>query len=239
MRIIDLEKKVGDFQLHIEDLKIEEGQIHGFIGSNGSGKTTLAKIIMGILKPDQGKVDYGSMKMTEITMTSQRPYLLHDSVYENIVYPLKIRKIRPDRQKIADLLEDCGLSGKEMQPARSLSSGEQQKVSMLRALCFHPRLVMIDETLSNLDPDSVDYFEQMIRKIHREEKNTWILISHRLSHIARMCTRVHFLEKGSVLQSGSVEEVLFHSQVSQVQQFLRGEALRAQDPTWEHGSENP
>src|SRR5699024_472525 len=104
MRIIDLEKKVGDFQLHIEDLKIEEGQIHGFIGSNGSGKTTLAKIIMGILKPDQGKVDYGSMKMTEITMTSQRPYLLHDSVYENIVYPLKIRKIRPDRQKIADLL---------------------------------------------------------------------------------------------------------------------------------------
>lgn len=226
MKIIDVEKKIGDFRLQIDQFEIEEGEIHGFIGSNGSGKTTLAKIIMDVLKPDKGKIDYGNLKMTDITMTSQRPYLLHDTVYENIVYPLKIRKIPPNREKILAWMADCGLSGKEKQPARSLSSGEQQKVSMLRALCFRPKLIMIDETLSNLDPDSVDYFEQMIQKIHREQKNTWILISHRLSHIARMCSRVHFLEKGQILQSGSVQEVMFHSEVPEVQKFLKGEILR-------------
>ena len=95
MKIIDVEKKIGDFRLQIDQFEIEEGEIHGFIGSNGSGKTTLAKIIMDVLKPDKGKIDYGNLKMTDITMTSQRPYLLHDTVYENIVYPLKIRKIPP------------------------------------------------------------------------------------------------------------------------------------------------
>lgn len=181
MKIINVEKKIGGFVLETGCVQIETGCIHGFIGSNGSGKTTLAKLIMGILEPDRGRIDYGDLTMRDITMTSQRPYLLHDTVYENIVYPLKIRRIKPDKRAVLDMLEACGMGGKEKQSARSLSSGERQKVSMLRAMCFHPRLVIIDETLSNLDPDSVDFFEKQIRKMNQEEENTWILISHRLS----------------------------------------------------------
>ena len=143
MKIINLEKRVGQFVLQIDHLEIEEGCIHGLIGGNGSGKTTLMKLIMGILSPDSGHIEYEGLNMREITMTSQRPYLLHDTVYENIVYPLKIRGTRPDREKIGAYLESCGMAGKERQAARSLSSGEQQKVSMIRALCFHPRFVMI------------------------------------------------------------------------------------------------
>ena len=134
MKIINLEKRVGQFVLQIDHLEIEEGCIHGLIGGNGSGKTTLMKLIMGILSPDSGHIEYEGLNMREITMTSQRPYLLHDTVYENIVYPLKIRGTRPDREKIGAYLESCGMAGKERQAARSLSSGEQQKVSM-----FFPR----------------------------------------------------------------------------------------------------
>ena len=97
MRITDLEKQVGDFSLHIKDLEIEEGHIYGFIGGNGSGKTTAAKLIMDILKPDKGKISYEGMELKDITMTAQRPYLLHSSVYENLIYPLKIRKRKPER----------------------------------------------------------------------------------------------------------------------------------------------
>ena len=149
------------------------------------------------------------------------PYLLHDTVYENIVYPLKIRRIKPDKRAVLDMLEHAVMGGKEKQSARSLSSGERQKVSMLRAMCFHPRLVIIDETLSNLDPDSVDFFEKQIRKMNQEEENTWILISHRLSHIGKMCGRIHALDKGKIIQSGRAEEVLFHSPVPEVQRFLK------------------
>ena len=63
MRITDLEKKVGDFSLHIEELEIEEGHIYGFIGGNGSGKTTAAKLIMDILKPDKGEILYEGLKL--------------------------------------------------------------------------------------------------------------------------------------------------------------------------------
>ncbi|HIV39759.1 MAG TPA: ABC transporter ATP-binding protein [Candidatus Blautia stercorigallinarum] len=225
MKIINVEKKIGGFVLETGCVQIETGCIHGFIGSNGSGKTTLAKLIMGILEPDRGRIDYGDLTMRDITMTSQRPYLLHDTVYENIVYPLKIRRIKPDKRAVLDMLEACGMGGKEKQSARSLSSGERQKVSMLRAMCFHPRLVIIDETLSNLDPDSVDFFEKQIRKMNQEEENTWILISHRLSHIGKMCGRIHALDKGKIIQSGRAEEVLFHSPVPEVQRFLKGEML--------------
>ena len=190
MKIINVEKKIGGFVLETGCVQIETGCIHGFIGSNGSGKTTLAKLIMGILEPDRGRIDYGDLTMRDITMTSQRPYLLHDTVYENIVYPLKIRRIKPDK-----------------------------------SMCFHPRLVIIDETLSNLDPDSVDFFEKQIRKMNQEEENTWILISHRLSHIGKMCGRIHALDKGKIVQSGRAEEVLFHSPVPEVQRFLKGEML--------------
>ena len=81
MKIINVEKKIGGFVLETGCVQIETGCIHGFIGSNGSGKTTLAKLIMGILEPDRGRIDYGDLTMRDITMTSQRPYLLHDTVY--------------------------------------------------------------------------------------------------------------------------------------------------------------
>ena len=85
MKIINVEKKIGGFVLETGCVQIETGCIHGFIGSNGSGKTTLAKLIMGILEPDRGRIDYGDLTMRDITMTSQRPYLLHDTVYVYIL----------------------------------------------------------------------------------------------------------------------------------------------------------
>ena len=100
MRITDLEKKQGDFQMRIDSLVLKSGKIHGIIGGNGCGKTTLCKLIMGILEPDRGTLDYEGLEIQNITMTAQRPYFIQGSVYENGYYPGKIRRIRPDKQKI-------------------------------------------------------------------------------------------------------------------------------------------
>ena len=169
MKIINLEKNTGNFHLKIDQLEIEKGKIHGIIGGNGSGKTTLCKLIMGIIETDGGKIDYEDLDVRSITMTAQRPYFTQDSVYDNICYPLKIRGIKPDEEKIDEWLKACGLLDKKKQYARSLSSGEQQKVSMIRALIFEPEFVMIDESLSNLDPENLEFFEQVILKKQKEK----------------------------------------------------------------------
>ncbi len=82
--------------------------------------------------------------------------------------------------------------------ARSLSSGEQQKLSFIRALVFDPAFVIVDETLSNLDPDSTELFEQLMRGAADENKMTWLLISHQLVHVRKICDQVHFMEQGGM-----------------------------------------
>lgn len=230
MRMINLEKRIGDFQLKIDDLTIEEGIIHGFVGANGSGKTTAAKLIMDIIKPDAGKIDYGGLKLTDITMTSQRPYLLHDTVYANLVYPLKIRGRKIQEEQIRELLAMFHLEDKAKQYARSLSSGEQQKLSMLRAMIFEPKLLIIDETLSNLDPGSVDQFEKMILDIQKRKPVTWVMISHRLSHQYRLCDRLHFFSQGRVIASGTGREILFESSEPEIRRFMAKEMIKKETP---------
>lgn len=220
MKISNLEKQMGDFKLHIDRMNLEPGLVHGLVGSNGCGKTTLSKLIMGILTPDGGVIDYEGLSFRDITMTSQKPYLLHDTVYQNLIYPLKLRGIRPDEEETERWLCRCGLQDKKRQFARSLSSGEQQKLSFIRALIFHPKLVIVDETLSNLDPDSAQLFEELILEQQRTQPITWITISHQLVHIKKICDRVHFMEKGTQLAEGTPEEILLHPSHPSIREFL-------------------
>ena len=220
MKISNLEKQMGEFKLHVDQMNLEEGMVHGLVGSNGCGKTTLSKLIMGIHTPDSGAIDYEGLTFRDITMTSQKPYLLHDSVYQNLIYPLKLRGIHPDEEETDWWLCRCGLQDKKRQYARSLSSGEQQKLSFIRALIFHPKLVILDETLSNLDPDSTTLFEELILEQQREKPITWITISHQLVHIRKICDRVHFMEKGRQLAEGTPEEILLHPRHPSIREFL-------------------
>lgn len=225
MRIIDLKKKLGGFQLDIDNLELENGCIHGFIGANGSGKTTLAKLIMGIMEPDSGEILYDGLNPREITMTSQRPYMLHSSVYENLVYPLKLRGIKPQQDEIDALLKIYNLLDKKNQYARSLSSGEQQKLSFLRTMIFKPKLVIIDESLSNLDSDSLELFENWILEIQKMDQITWVIISHQLPHIYTLCKKVHFFYQGNVIESGLKDDVIFNSDNPLIKTFVKKQAL--------------
>ena len=200
MRITELRKKVGKTDLYIEDLKIESGMIHGLVGPNGCGKTTLLKVIMGITEPDSGSLDYEGLKPSDITMMSQRPYLMHANVYDNIVYPLKIRGEKIDKAKIDKLLDRAGILGIKDQYAGSLSSGERQKLSFLRAIVFRPKMILMDETLSNLDADSEKLFREMVLERHREDGSTWLIVSHQWDEMNELFDKVHHMEKGRIVK---------------------------------------
>lgn len=199
MRITELRKKVGKTDLYVEDLKIESGMIHGLVGPNGCGKTTLLKIIMGITEPDSGSIDYEGLKPSDITMMSQRPYLMHANVYDNIIYPLKIRGMKIDRNEIDGLMERTGLLQIRDQYAGSLSSGERQKLSFLRAMVFRPKMILMDETLSNLDQDSEELFKEIIRERHDEDGSTWLIVSHQWDAMNELFDKVHHMNKGRIV----------------------------------------
>ena len=198
MKITDLEKNIGSFNLKIDDLYIKPGLVHGLAGHNGSGKTVLLKLIMGILEADRGTIDLEGMDRKNMTMMSQRPYLLTGSVYDNIVYPLKLRKIKPDEAEIDSLLERTGLLAQKNQYARSLSSGERQKLSFLRASIFEPEFIIMDETLSNLDPESERAIVEIIKEIQSERPVTWLMVSHGRDVREELCDIIHYMEKGRI-----------------------------------------
>ena len=199
MRITELRKRIGRMDLYIPELRIESGRIYGLVGPNGCGKTTLLKLIIGIIEPDSGTIDFEGLRQTDITMASQRPYLMHASVYDNIVYPLRIRGARIDQDEIDHLLERTGLLPLKRQYAGSLSSGERQKLSFLRAIVFHPSLILIDETFSNLDSESEAVFREIVTDRQAQDGSTWLIVSHQWERLNSLFQNTYFMEKGRII----------------------------------------
>lgn len=205
MKITDLHKKIGRFELNVESLSIEPGRIHGIVGPNGCGKTVFLKLVMGILNPDRGYIDYEGILPQEITMMTQRPYLMRTSVYKNLIYPLKIRGICPDEGRMDELLDRAGLLEQKKQYARSLSSGEKQKLSFLRAMVFEPKVIIMDETLSNLDAESEELFKELISMRQKKDPATWLIVNHQWDHVNRLFESVHYMEKGRFIKNEIAE----------------------------------
>ena len=221
MILSGIEKKQGDFSLSVEKLIIPGPGIYAIVGPNGSGKSTVAKVIAGLIEPDNGTVDTGGLAFRDITLLSRKPYLMDDSVYNNLVYPLKLRNIPIDNNLVDEYLEKMGLSHRRKQKARSLSGGEMQKLAFLRALIFKPRLVIADEAMTALDIDSLDIFEKLILEEQKKDPITWIIISHQISHVRRLVSHVFFMYRGKMETEGSMEEILSGSSNPHLRQFLR------------------
>ena len=226
MKITGLKKKLGTFFLSVEHLSLSRPGIYGLIGPNGSGKSTIAKLIMGIMSPDSGCIDLEGLSYGEITFLPPKPYMINDTVYNNLVYPLKLRKINPDPGLCNKYLDMIGFLNRQKQRAMSLSSGEQQKLSLLRALIFKPRLIIADEALTDLDMDSLESFEEIIRDTQTwVPETTWLIISHQLPHIRRLCEYLFFMNQGRLEAEGPAEEILSNPGNLHIRRYLRHEAF--------------
>jgi len=221
MRISNVKKSFEKFSVHIEDLEIPEGKIYGIIGPNGCGKTTAMKLLAGVALPDSGFIDYEGLTPRDITMVMRKPYLLHDTVTRNLVYPLKIRNIKPDTELIEHYLDITGLKEYRDEYALTLSGGEQQKLSLARALIFSPKLIFIDEAFSNMDIESVAFFENYILEMQKTEPKTWVIISHQLSNIKRLCEHVFFMNNGEIKAAGATDELLESPDNADLRQYLQ------------------
>ena len=221
MTLTGVEKKLGGFSLCVDRLAVSRPGVYGLIGPNGSGKSTLAKLMAGLLKPDSGTIDPQGLNQRDITFLTRKPYMMDNTVYNNLVYPLKLRNIKPDPEIIAAFLDRMKFSHRGKQKAKSLSSGEQQKLAFLRAIIFKPQFVIADEAMTALDMDSLDLFERTILEEQKKESSTWIIISHQMPHIRRICDNLFFMYDGKVETQGSVREIFSGNDNPRIRQYLR------------------
>lgn len=211
----------------IDSLTIDKGNIYGIIGPNGAGKSTMIRIIAGLEEATNGKISYNGRSLDaeyskNITYMKQRPYLFRTSVFNNIAYPLKIRKYdkKTIERRVNDIMEEFKVSDLRGQLATSLSGGESQKVSLARALVFEPKILLLDEPTANIDPNSIELIEKIISKRNKEKKMTTIIITHNIGQAKRLCHRVIFMREGKIVEYGSADQVILAPQNNATKRFL-------------------
>lgn len=206
LQIDKLKKVYGDHQvLDIDCLNIEKGKITGILGPNGCGKTTLLNIITGLDQEYTGRISYDGKKIDKkivdnMTIVFQKPYLFKRSVYENIEYPLKIRKVHKSQREelVLNIMKRLEIENLKEKKAHLLSGGESQKVALARALVFNPQLLLLDEPTSNIDPEYIITMEREILNFNKENKGTVVIVTHNIEQSERICHNIIEIQKGKV-----------------------------------------
>ncbi|VDN46625.1 Tungstate uptake system ATP-binding protein TupC [Petrocella atlantisensis] len=204
IQVTNLIKKYQDKTVvDMNSIGFLSGNIYGVTGDNGAGKTTLLKILAGLENHDSGSIVYndqplGPSLMKKITYLSQTPYLMRSSVYENIIYPLKIRNVDSKiiERKAFEIMEELQVTELRDQLATQLSGGESQKVALSRALVFDPEVLLLDEPTASIDPATIEIIEEAIKKRNKLQNMTIIMISHNIDQVKRMCDEIIYMKKG-------------------------------------------
>ncbi len=218
--------------LNIKDLIIPSSTFLGIIGPNGAGKSTLAKIIATLENATSGEILYNSNPFTpqllnDMTLVFQKPYLLRTTVYNNIAYPLTLRKIdgKEINKRVCEILEEMDIVNLKDQKAWTLSGGEAQKVALARGLIFQPSLLILDEFTANIDPSSMMVLEKTIKRFYTKYSPTIIMVTHNLQQARRLCSHVAFINKGEIEEFGEINEVIFNSKNTATKNFISGEIV--------------
>ncbi len=218
-RIQGLYKKFGNYHaLDGLDMELKDGALFGFVGPNGAGKTTTIKIMTGLLKPDQGRVEQDGQNMLADPKSLQKQigYVPdHFGMYDN----LKVSEYMEffaacyhlegfaARKRARSLLEQVGLGDRMDTYVDGLSRGMQQRLCLARALIHDPKLLIMDEPTAGLDPRTHMEFRQMVWELHEQGK-TILLSSHNLSELSELCTDIGIIDVGKMVLSGSMDEIL-------------------------------
>jgi phospholipid/cholesterol/gamma-HCH transport system ATP-binding protein len=238
IEIININKSFdGQKVLSGINLTISDKELIAIIGESGGGKSVLLKHLIGILKPDHGKIlveDEDITKLSGKELDKIRGKFgvvfqggaLFDSltVHDNIAFPLK-EKTRLTNQeieeKVKEALEDVGLKGIEKKYPAEISGGMRKRVALARALIPEPKIVLFDEPTTGLDPILLHSIHKLIMETRKKYGFTGVMISHDIPEIFHVVDRIAFLYKGKIEVVGTPKEVRASSDLV-VKQFIRG-----------------
>ncbi len=196
------------------NLQIPQGSIYGFLGPNGAGKTTTLKIILGLLKKQQGTINIFNKSfehnrieiLQKIGSLIEAPSLYsHLTATENLILLQKIYQC--PKTRVNEVLEIVGLSDTGKKKAGQFSLGMKQRLSIAIALLHSPVLLILDEPINGLDPNGIIKIRELLKKINAEYKISILISSHLLSEIEKFVTHVGIIHKGNILFQGTLYDL--------------------------------
>ncbi len=211
-----LTKRYGD-KVALDDFSFEvgAGQMFGFVGPNGAGKTTTMRIVLGVLQPDAGEVLWDGRPLDRETrrtigyMPEERGLYPKMRVAEQLVYLAELHGLEVGEAKASATrwIERLGLEERAEDAVEELSLGNQQRVQLAAALVHGPRLLVLDEPFSGLDPVGVDVLSEVLLAEVRERGVPVVFSSHQLDLVERLCDAVAIVRDGRLVASGGIDEL--------------------------------
>ena len=201
---------------------IEKGEIFGIIGLSGAGKSTLVRCLNLLERPTSGTVRVNGKNLTELSEKELRKerqkigmifqhfnLLMQRTALDNVCFPMEIAGIKKAeaRKKALEYLRIVGLEEKALSYPSQLSGGQKQRVAIARVLASDPQILLCDEATSALDPQTTKAILELIKEINRDYGITVVVITHEMSVVQEICDKVAVLERGALVETGTVEEL--------------------------------
>lgn len=221
------------------NLSIKKGELISLLGPSGCGKSTTLRIIAGFIHPDKGDITIGKHNVTKLPANKRDTSLLfqnyalfpHMTVFDNVAYGLKMRKVKKEtiKKKVDESLEMVRLDKHEDRYPSQLSGGQQQRVALARALIINPKILLLDEPLSNLDAKLRIEMRNEILRLQRAFNLTCVFVTHDQEEALVLSDRVVVMNQGKVQQIGTPNEIFespesyFTADFIGVRNFYNGE----------------
>ena len=211
--------------------EVNQNEIIGILGPNGCGKTTTIGMILGLLKPSKGKV-----LINGVEIENQRVDLLNQinfiSPYIELPKKLTVRQnlevygrlydVNKHKEKIEYLCEKLRLYEFIDKLTGELSSGQKNRVSLAKSIINNPKVLLLDEPTASLDPETGDFVRSFLEEYQQENKTSILLASHNMAEVERLCSSVLMMNKGSIIDEGSPEELIKkHGRKNMEEVFLK------------------
>ncbi len=231
IRLKNLVKTFGEVVAtdHIT-LTLEDGKLSTLLGPSGCGKTTLLRLIAGFYYPDSGRIYFDDEDVTDYPPYKRNTGMVfqnyalwpHMTVFDNVAYGLKIRKVPKDeiKEAVQEMLKLVHMEGMENRTPNQLSGGQQQRIALARALVIRPKVLLLDEPLSNLDAKLRIEMREEILRIQRELKITTVYVTHDQTEAMSISDYIAVINKGKVQQFGTPREIYSNPQNIFVSDFI-------------------
>ena len=218
IKVQDLSKNYGDVQaVKSINFEIEDGEIVGFLGENGAGKTTTLKMLTGYLVPTKGNVEINDLNINDSALEIQKqigylpelnPLYPEMSVYEYLEFIARVRNItgKSFREALARVVERCGLQGVVHKLVSSCSKGYKQRIGLAGSMIHDPKILILDEPVTGLDPNQIVEIRELIKSLGREK--LVLMSSHILQEIQATVDRIMIIHQGEIVANGTNEELM-------------------------------
>ncbi len=219
------------------NLIVKNQEFTSFLGPSGCGKTTTLRMISGLEENTEGQILFDQEIVSDPKNKKYLPpekrnvgmvfqsYAVwpHMNVFENIAYPLKIKKLNKDhiQKSVFETLEILEMKGLELRMPHELSGGQQQRVALARGLVMKPRILLLDEPMSNLDAKLREKMRKDIRQIQQHLKMTMVYVTHDQKEAFQMSDQIVIMNQGQIVQCGSPNEIKNQPSNEFVADFIR------------------